>query len=60
MPVVFRLSGRPGVFWRVWLSVVLVMCWQSVRPLVWGVDVPGVQTLVWLPVQRWFLGCGRA
>eukprot|EP00962_Isochrysis_galbana_P017152 scaffold4934_cov128-Isochrysis_galbana.AAC.1 len=23
MPVVFRLSGRPGVFWRVWLSVVL-------------------------------------
>eukprot|EP00962_Isochrysis_galbana_P032906 scaffold10907_cov119-Isochrysis_galbana.AAC.2 len=25
MPVVFRLSGRPGVFWRAWLSVVLAL-----------------------------------
>eukprot|EP00962_Isochrysis_galbana_P014685 scaffold4204_cov140-Isochrysis_galbana.AAC.8 len=26
VPVVFRLNGRPRVFWRAWLSVVLVMC----------------------------------
>eukprot|EP00962_Isochrysis_galbana_P054079 scaffold25606_cov110-Isochrysis_galbana.AAC.1 len=43
MPVVFRLSGRPG----------------SERPFVWGADVSGVQALVGLPVQHWFLSAER-
>eukprot|EP00962_Isochrysis_galbana_P011493 scaffold3222_cov116-Isochrysis_galbana.AAC.2 len=33
---------------------------ESERPFVWGADVSGVQALVWLPVQHWFLGCGSA
>eukprot|EP00962_Isochrysis_galbana_P033541 scaffold11250_cov101-Isochrysis_galbana.AAC.4 len=33
VPVVFRLSGRPRVFWRAWLSVVLTqtLVWLPVQ-----------------------------